>query len=162
MRSFLLRAATLLSCVVGQDAIAQAAPPSNIFADVEAPSPCAITPPEQPCIAVMRPVKLDAMILLREITTGRLTFVNTLNSVDDLYLPAGRYETQLLYHSAMQGYTASSYKLSPQTIDVDLLPNGQLSQFLARFKISRKPKMERDVAFHALSGTSKLKLQVPQ
>lgn len=152
MRALFLLIPSLVFCTVAHQASAQATPQSNMFAKVEAPSFCAITPPEQPCLAVMRPVRLDAMIVLRERKTGAITFVNTLNGVDDFYLGAGSYDAQLLWHSKMRGYSASSYSLAPQMIDVDLLPNGTLSSFLVKFQISRKAKMELPVPVYAQVG----------
>lgn len=145
MRFFCVLFASLVSLGVVHQAAAQTPPPpSNIFVDVSAPSICAITPPDQPCLQSMQPVKLDAIILLTERKTRKLYFINTLSSVDDLFLPAGTYDMQLMSHSQMNGWSASSYNVSPRTIQVDTLPNGLLSQFLVRVQISRKATMERE------------------
>lgn len=153
MRSLFLCISSLIFSALAYPAAAQSIPQSNMFAKVEAPSFCAITPPEQACVAVMGPIKLDALIVLKERKTGSITFVNTLNGVDDFNLGAGTYDTQLLWHSAMRDYMSTSYTLTPQTIEVDRLPNGNLSSFLVKFQIARKAKMEKSIPpVHALTG----------
>ena len=147
MRLTLFLAALIAFSAPTDRAVAQATSPSNVFASVSASSPCDLSN-TLVCTMQFRPIKLGADIALRNYSTGAVQFLRAQQGVGDTRVEPGVYEVTLLWHSQMRGAPISAFTIEPRTIQVDLLPNGQISQFLTPFRV----RIKRPV--HELTGSS--------
>lgn len=136
MRPLVLLASLLALSALPNAAFAQSATSSNVFVDVTASSLCDLSP-YLVCTMQFAPVKLNADIALHNRTTGAVRFVRAEEGAGDVRLEPGLHEVKLLWHSKMRGAQITSFEIEPKYIRVDLLPNGQISQFLTPFRVRR-------------------------